>query len=97
MIPVATHFSDTARPYRGPELRSHFARDTFGVEGDSIVAFVGPCDVPVENLVDLEDVRANAPIFSPRMLHFLVERMHLFGSREEDAGEGELAVAAETD
>ena len=59
--------------YTGAELASHFALRRFGVVGDSMVAFVGPCDVPLERMADLEDVRRAAPIRSPRMLHFLAE------------------------
>jgi hypothetical protein len=45
--------------------------------GDSCVAFLGPCDVKIEALVDLEDVRRNAPIYSPLMAHFLLESFAL--------------------
>ena len=42
-------------------------------EGDAIVSFVGAADVPIEHMVDLEDVARNAPIFSEEMLHFICE------------------------
>jgi len=38
-----------------------------------MVSFIGSCDVPVDRMADLEDVRENAPIVSKRMLHFIVE------------------------
>jgi len=59
--------------YDGTQLRSGWVRKLTEIEGDGIACFAGPADVPVENLVDMEDVAANAPIFSPMMLHFIVE------------------------
>ncbi len=63
--------------YDGSQLSSHFAYKTLGILGDSCVAFVGPCEVKLNAMVDLEDVRKNAPIYSPRMLHFILESFHL--------------------
>lgn len=59
--------------YDGSQLASHFAYRRLGLLGDSCVAFIGPCEVPLTAMVDLEDVRKQAPIFSPRMLHFIWE------------------------
>lgn len=59
--------------YDGTQLRSHWAYRTLGLQGDSGVAFIGKCDVPLEHMVDLADVRRRAPIFSRLMLHFLIE------------------------
>jgi hypothetical protein len=59
--------------YQGPELRSHFIYNRFGLRGDALVAFAGPCQVTLHDMIDLEDVQANAPIFSEQMLHFLIE------------------------
>jgi len=74
---VLTHFSETELTYDGTQLTSHFAYRGFGLLGDSVVAFLGPCEVKLEALVDLEDVRRNAPIYSQRMLHFLWESFAL--------------------
>jgi len=60
-------------PYTGRELRSGWIADTTGIEGDAIVAFVGPGEVPLENMVDMEDVHRGVPIKAAQMLHFLVE------------------------
>jgi uncharacterized protein len=70
---MKTFFSETELKYDGTQLRSHFAYDTFNILGDSIVAFIGPCDVKKEHLVDLEDVHQNHFIYSENMLHFIVE------------------------
>lgn len=60
--------------YDGTAIHSLWAYRNFGIQGDSLVAFVGGCDIPFENMVDLEDVRARKRIWSPRMLHFIEER-----------------------
>ena len=60
--------------YTGAQLRSNFAYMQFGIVGDSIVAFCGPCDVKIEAMVDIEDVRAGSRIYSENMLHFIVEQ-----------------------
>jgi len=75
VVSLKTYFERTERPYT--ELYGHFALKNFGVAGDAIVAFVGPCDVPTENLVDLADRRAGAKIVAARMLHFVVEHFGL--------------------
>lgn len=62
-----------ALSYSGPELRSHWIYDRTSVPGDAAVAFCGPCEVKLEHLVDLADVQANAPIYSEKMLHLLIE------------------------
>jgi hypothetical protein len=71
MASITTHFDITERPYT--ELYGHFAFKNFGIAGDAAVAFVGPCDVEGERLVDLEDRRAGDTIKAARMLHFVVE------------------------
>ncbi|MHC4606236.1 MAG: DUF366 family protein [Planctomycetota bacterium] len=70
---MKVHFADGTILYDGTQLRSRWAERAFGVEGDSIVVFRGPCDIPGENIVDLEDLRAGARIAGPDMLHFIVE------------------------
>lgn len=59
--------------YDGTQLRSGWIKAVSGLNPDSVLAFIGAADVPIENMVDLEDVAANAPIFSESMLHFIVE------------------------
>ena len=43
------------------------------MEGDSIVAFRGPCRVALEDMVDMEDLKNEAEISSEEMAHFIVE------------------------
>jgi len=63
--------------YTGEQLRSLWAFRELDVQGDSIVAFMGPCDVATSRLVDVADAKANAPIWSERMLHFIVEHFDM--------------------
>lgn len=69
-------------PYDGTQLRSLFAYLEHGLQGDSIVSWIGPCSIPFEHMVDGEDVLAKSPIRGARMLHFIVEIFHiqLFGA-----------------
>jgi hypothetical protein len=67
------HFAAGEIVYTGEQLRSNFAYDRFGVIGDSIVAFCGPCDVKKEWMVDMEDLRTGSEIRSESMLHFIIE------------------------
>jgi hypothetical protein len=71
--PIATHFSGAERAYDGRQLASHFLLREFGLLGDAIVAFEGPCRVPLSRMVDLLDVRERSPIRAKRMLHFIAE------------------------
>jgi len=70
---MKTHFHPTPLAYDGTQLRSHFAYSTFGIQGDSIVSFIGPCDVRGDHLVDLEDSKQGLFIHSDKMLHFIIE------------------------
>jgi hypothetical protein len=74
---MRTLFSHKPLPYDGTQLQSHFAYRQFGILGDSCVGFIGPCEVKLEHMVDLEDVRKTAPIFSQQMLHFILESFSL--------------------
>lgn len=59
--------------YDGTQLSSGWIEKTSGLSGNAIVTFCGGADVPIENMVDLEDVARNAPIYSEEMLHFIIE------------------------
>ncbi len=59
--------------YDGTQLAPHWIYRTTGKLGDSLVAFLGPADVTLDHMVDLEDVAKKAPIASARMLHFVGE------------------------
>jgi hypothetical protein len=59
--------------YDGSQLRSLFGYLDHHILGDSIIAFVGPCDIPFEHMVDGEDLLAKAAIRGREMLHFIIE------------------------
>ena len=62
--------------YDGRQLAPHWLYRQFDLLGDAIVAFIGPCRVELGEMVDLEDVKAEAPIYSPLMLHCIAEFFH---------------------
>ncbi len=59
--------------YDGRQLAPHWIYRQFDLLGDAVVAFIGPCRVELGEMVDLEDVKDNAPIYSPQMLHLIAE------------------------
>ena len=59
--------------YTGEQLRSHFAYEEYGIAGDSIIGFQGPCDIAEKYMVDIEDKREGERIYSEDMLHFIIE------------------------
>jgi hypothetical protein len=59
--------------YTGAQLRSGWIGETAGLDGDAAVAFLGPCDIHPEHMVDTADLAAGARIHSPRMVHLIVE------------------------
>ncbi len=62
--------------YDGSQLRSLFAYLDFGVQGDSVVSWVGPCSIPFEHMVDGEDLLAKETIAGSKMVHFIVEKFN---------------------
>ena len=69
---MKTYFSERLEIYDGSQLASLFAYQRFNILGDSIVAWLGPCDV-TKHMVDAEDQRAGAEIRGGQMLHFIIE------------------------
>lgn len=70
---LATQFSKTERAYTGVELRPHFLLTELGLKGPALGAFVGPCRVQTEHLVDWEDRLAHDRIEAKWMVHFIGE------------------------
>lgn len=73
MTSLATLFSKVERAYTGVELRPHFLLTELGLRGSAIGAFIGPCQVQTEHLVDWEDRLANDRIEARWMVHFIGE------------------------
>ena len=59
--------------FDGSQLRSLWAFNNHNVQGDSIIAFRGPCDVSGKDLVDMMDAKAGKVIKSADMIHFITE------------------------
>lgn len=68
------NLSEDKSLYDGTQLKSLFAYLEHGILGDSIVAWVGPCEVSFEHMVDGEDLRDQSEIRGKRMVHFIVEK-----------------------
>ena len=74
---MKTHLVPERVDYDGTQIHSLWAYRTFGVQGDSLIAFRGGCEIPFANMVDLEDVIAKSRIASPLMLHFIAEHFDM--------------------
>ncbi len=67
------HWIEKPFAYDGTQLQSLFAYLGYGLLGDSIIAWQGPCEVSFEHMVDGEDLRDQSAIRGSDMLHFIVE------------------------
>jgi len=65
--------TDRQIAYDGRQLVPHWIYRNFDLLGDAAVAFIGPCRVDLSEMVDIEDVKAASPIYSPLMLHVIAE------------------------
>lgn len=74
---MKTLFIEKKFKYDGSQLRPLFAYENYKVLGDSIVSWIGPCNITLDHMVDLEDKIENAQICGDEMLHFIIE---VFGS-----------------
>ena len=67
---MKTLFIENEIKYIGSQLAPHWIYKNFKIQGDAIVAFVGECEVKLTEMVDIEDVINNEPIYSKYMLSF---------------------------
>jgi len=70
-------YIDKEIKYEGFQLAPHWIYKNFKIQGDAIVAFVGECDVKLDEMVDIEDVINNEPIYSKSMLSFISEQFNI--------------------
>lgn len=79
---MKTKFIKKKFTYTGDQLTPHFAYKNYGLLGNSIVSWIGPCEIPFAKMVDIEDVLAKSSIRGALMLHFIVEvfNQNLFSS-----------------
>lgn len=71
---MKTKFIDEEIKYIGSQLSPHWIYKNFKLQGDAIVAFQGECKVDLTEMVDIEDVINNEPIYSKYMLSFITEQ-----------------------
>lgn len=74
---MKTLFINEPIKYEGHQLCPHWIYKNFNIQGDAIVAFVGECDVKLTEMVDIEDVINNEPIYSKSMLSFISEQFNV--------------------
>ncbi len=71
---MKTLLIDEKIKYIGSQLAPHWIYKNFKIQGDAIVGFTGECEVKLTEMVDIEDVINNEPIYSKDMLSFISEQ-----------------------
>ena len=74
---MKTKFIEENIRYIGSQLAPHWIYKNFKIQGDAIVAFIGECKVDLSEMVDIEDVINNEPIYSKLMLSFITEQFNI--------------------
>ena len=74
---MKTYYIDDNIKYVGSQLSPHWIYKNYKIQGDAIVAFCGECEVKISEMVDIEDVINNEPIYSKFMLSFISEQFNL--------------------
>ncbi|MBD5401755.1 DUF366 family protein [bacterium] len=74
---MKTLFIDDEVKYIGSQLAPHWIYKNYKIQGDAIVAFCGECEVKLTEMVDIEDVINNEPIYSKYMLSFITEQFNV--------------------
>jgi uncharacterized protein len=69
---MLTHWSDERIAYDGSQLRAHWLLARFGLSGDAMVGFRGPCRVRDDEMADLQDL-GGPGIAADDMVHFVLE------------------------
>lgn len=70
---MKTFFIDSEMKYDGSQLRSLYSFLEHRIQGDSVISWVGGCDIPMDKIVDGQDLMEGSTIYSDKMLHFIVE------------------------
>lgn len=74
---MKTKFIEKEIKYIGSQLAPHWIYKNFHLQGDAMVAFCGECEVKLTEMVDIEDVINDEPIYSKCMLNFIVEHFNI--------------------
>jgi len=70
---MQTLFIEEPIDYTGLQLQPHYIFNKYQLVGNALIAFKGKAVVPLENMVDQEDVVNKEAIYSENMLHFIGE------------------------
>ena len=73
MTDLKVQFLKETLLYDGTQLSPLWIYKNVDLRGNAIVSFVGPCDVKLSNMVDMEDIKSKSPIYSESMVHFIAE------------------------
>ncbi len=68
-----TLFLEQTLKYDGTQLAPLWMYKHYDIQGNSMVSFIGPADVTLKHMVDVEDIKSQSPIYSESMVHFLAE------------------------
>lgn len=74
---MKTKYLEQEIKYEGFQLAPHWIYKNFKIQGDATVAFCGECEVKLTEMVDIEDVINNEPIYSKSMLSFISEQFNI--------------------
>lgn len=70
---MKTQFIEKEFKYDGQQLAPLFNYMQYKLLGDSCVAWIGPCDIPFDHMMDGEDLLEKSQIKGSKMLHFVFE------------------------
>ena len=74
---MKTKLAEQNIKYEGWQLCPHWIYKNFKIQGDATVAFIGECEVKLTEMVDIEDVINDEPIYSKSMLSFISEQFNV--------------------
>ncbi len=74
---MKSRFLDTEIIYNGSQLCPSWIYKNYWIKGDAIVAFTGECNLTIDDMVDIEDYLNNSPIYSKKMLSFIIEHFNI--------------------
>jgi uncharacterized protein len=70
---MQTNFISKKFTYDGSQLQPLYAYMNHGILGNSVISWVGPCDISFANMKDGEDLLEKSEIRGSNMLHFIIE------------------------
>ena len=82
MDSLSTQFLTKPLSYRGLELKPHWIYENTGIMGNTLIAFKGPCEVTLDHMVDLEDVKKRPLFIAQKWFIFLANGLSILWSRE---------------